>query len=139
MRCGCYAKAGGARPYSIRSTALFLPPLVCLGSLCVYHHHYDASLFFVPALLWGLVLARQGLPRWGAFMSAPLLAIILILPFGFAQNLASKLFGEHGIGLLKLSFPLALTAALVGSLALLFRGLRAAEPAVAPVSSGPPS
>jgi hypothetical protein len=119
-------------PYSVRSTALFLPPLVCLGSLCVYHHHYDVSLFFVPVLLWGLVLGRESSPRWGVFMAAPLLGIMLLLPFGFAQNMASKLFGEHGIGLLKLSFPVALTAALIGSLAMLFRGLREAEPELAP-------
>lgn len=119
--------------YSLRTTALFLAPLVCLGSLCVYHHHYDASPFFVVALLWAFVLGPDSASRRAMLWAAPLLAMLLVLPFGFAQNVASKLLGNTGIGLLKLSFPVALTAALIGSLTLLFRGLRAAEPPLAPL------
>lgn len=111
-------------PYGVRSTALFLPPLVCLGSLCVYHHHYDLSPFFVPVLLWLFVLRPNAGPAWGAWLSLPLLAMALLLPFGKAQNIAGALLGETGIGLLKLSFPVALTLALFGSMAVLSRGLR---------------
>jgi hypothetical protein len=116
-------------PFDVRSTALFLPPLVCLGSLCVYHHHYDLSPFFVPVLLWLFVLRPVAQPRWAVWLSLPLLAMMLLLAFGKAQDVAGALLGETGIGLLKLSFPVALTLSLCGSLLVLWRGLREAQPA----------
>lgn len=107
------------QPASLRSTALFLPPLVCLGSLCVYHHQYDASLFFAPALLSYFALGKQLRPRWAVFLALPLVGMILVLPIGVAQKFASALLGVLGVGLLKLSFPVAFTLALAGSLIVL--------------------
>jgi len=107
-------------PLSLRSTALFLPPLVCLGSLCVYHHQYDAALFFAPAMLSAFVLGRELRPRWAIYVALPLLAMLLLLPIGFAQNqITNSSLGWRGVGLLKLSFPVAISLALVGSLVVL--------------------
>ena len=107
-------------PLSLRSTTLFLPPLVCLGSLCVYHHQYDAALFFAPAMLVAFVLWPGLRPRWALYLGLPLLLMMLLLPIGFAQNLITNSpLGWRGVGLLKLSFPIAFSLALVGSLCLL--------------------
>ena len=110
-----------ANPKSLRTTALFLPPLVCLGSMCVYHHHYDACLFFAPALLAYFNLGDELRPKWALLLAAPLLLMILVLPIGVVQRLANDAFGVRGIGLLKLSFPIATNLMLAGSLALLLR------------------
>jgi len=111
-------------PSTLYSTALFLPPLVCLGSLCVYHHQYDACLFFAPVIVGYFVMGRRVQPRWAALLSLPLVVMILVLPIGLTQALADTVFGAWGVGLLKLSFPIAFTSALVGSLIM----LRAGEP-----------
>ncbi|HEY0467748.1 MAG TPA: glycosyltransferase 87 family protein, partial [Polyangiaceae bacterium] len=109
-------------PMSVRSTALFLSPLVCLGSLCVYHHQYDAALFFAPALFSAFALGPELRPRWTVYLALPLLAMILVLPIGLAQNIiASSFLGWRGVGLLKLSFPVAFSLALLGSLIALSR------------------
>ena len=109
-------------PLSLRSTALFLAPLVCLGSLCVYHHQYDAALFFAPALLSAFALGPELRPRWVIYLVLPLLAMILVLPIGLAQNvIANSFLGWRGVGLLKLSFPVAFSLALLGSLVALSR------------------
>jgi hypothetical protein len=108
-------------PLSLQSTALFLPPLVCLGSLCVYHHQYDAALFFAPALLSASVFGSELRPRWAAYLQLPLIAMILLLPIGLAQRIAEDTLGWQGVGLLKLSFPVAFSLALLGSLMALSR------------------
>jgi hypothetical protein len=108
-------------PLSAQSTALFLPPLVCLGSLCVYHHQYDAALFFAPALLGALVLGPELRPRWAVYLTLPLIAMLLLLPIGLAQRIAENMLGLTGVGLLKLTFPVAFNLALIGSLVALSR------------------
>jgi hypothetical protein len=116
-------------PPNVTTTTLFLMPLVCLGSLCVYHHQYDACLFFAPALLAYLVLGSPRTPTWPALLLAPLLLMILLLPIGRVQGVLYGLFGLPGVTLLKLTFPTAFTLALAGSLTILHRGAaRAQEP-----------
>jgi len=108
-------------PITLPLTTLFLAPLICLGSLCVYHHHYDASLFLVPALLGYFVLEFRTQPKWALWLHAPLLAIIVLLPIGLVQTMAQAALGDLGVGLLKLAFPAAFSLALAGSLVLLSR------------------
>jgi Glycosyltransferase family 87 len=95
-------------------TAPVLGALVCIGSLAVYHHQYDAILFFTPLLLG--VLQRGRNRRAGAWFTAPLVAMILLLPIGQTQGVMERLMGSTGVGLLKLSFPIVVTLALVGCL-----------------------
>jgi hypothetical protein len=106
-------------PHSVSDTATFLGPLVCLGSLCVYHHHYDLCLLFTPLLLSLLGPASLRRPMWAAALTLPLIGIILLLPIGSAQTLAQSLDGLRGVGLLKLMFPAALTLALAGCMGIL--------------------
>src|SRR6185369_1536250 len=110
------------QPPTLQETTLFLAPLVCLGSLCVYHHQYDACMVFCPAVLALLVFGKRPRPAWAGLVTLPLLTMILILPIGLAQRFASALLGPVGVGLLKLSFPIAFTAALIGSIAMLRAG-----------------
>ena len=106
-------------PLSLSTTTLFLTPLVCLGSLCVYHHQYDIALFFVPVLLtyFGSLELRK--PTWALALGLPLALIVALLPIGAVQHVIEITLGSHWVGLLKLSFPVAITLALAGSLALL--------------------
>jgi hypothetical protein len=106
-------------PRSLPATTLFLTPLVLLGSLCVYHHHYDSCLFFAPVLALYFVFRRRRLHRVGVLLLCPLLLMMLFLPIGLAQNAALALAGTRGVGLLKLAFPSAVPIALIGSLLLL--------------------
>jgi hypothetical protein len=107
-----------------RTTALFLPPLVCLGLCVVYHHQYDAVSFFAPAFVVWIFLERRITPA--VVLSAPLLLMIVALPIGKAQALLEQWFGLFGVGLLKLSFPIACTLALIGGM--LNLSSRALEP-----------
>ena len=113
-------------PLSLWDTTVFVAPLVCLGSLCVYHHQYDLCLFFAPLLLavFGSGILRQS--AWALALIAPLVFMILLLPIGTAESVAESILGIRGVGLLKLTFPTALTLALAGSLVIL-RG-RAGSP-----------
>jgi hypothetical protein len=114
-------------PVTLEMTYLFLTPLVCLGSLAVYHHQYDACLFLAPILLAWFLSPRLRQPAWGALLCVPLLFIVLLLPIGMAESVMDKLFGPTGVGLVKISFPIAITLALVGSLAFLRRNLEAGQ------------
>jgi arabinofuranan 3-O-arabinosyltransferase len=105
------------RPRDLRTTAVFLGAATCLGSLGVYHHQYDAILFFAPALLGVLLFDPKY--RWGYLLVAPLIAMILLLPIGKTQAVLVNLLGLTGVGLLKLSFPVAFTLALAGCLLLI--------------------
>jgi hypothetical protein len=107
--------------HTASGTSAFLAPLLCLGSLCVYHHHYDLCLFFAPLIIAVLGASDLRRPIWAVMLAMPLVAIILFLPIGPAQALAESLLGLRGVGLLKLAFPVALTLALVGSMGILGR------------------
>ena len=110
-------------PLELSTAALFLTPLVCLGSLCVYHHQYDVALFFVPVLLTYFGPASLRKPSWALALGLPLALIVALLPIGAVQHVIEVTLGSHWVGLLKLTFPVALTLALAGSLVLLRRHL----------------
>ena len=105
------------RPKDLTTTTVFLGAMTCLGSLGVYHHQYDAILFFAPVILGVLLFDPKY--RWGYVLIAPLTAMILVLPIGKAQGVLAGMLGLTGVGLLKLSFPVAFTLALVGCLLLI--------------------
>jgi hypothetical protein len=108
-------------PSNLDATATFSAPLVCLGSLCVYHHQYDLCVFFVPILLGSFAGERLRRPTWALWLIAPLVLMMTLLPIGRAEAFVQPLFGPLGVALLKLAFPVALTLALVGSLVILRR------------------
>jgi hypothetical protein len=96
------------------NTALFLPALVCLNSCAVYHHQYDAVMFFAPVFVAWICLERRITPA--LVLCLPLLVMIVALPIGKVQDLLQQWLGLFGVGLLKLSFPVAFTLALLGSM-----------------------
>jgi hypothetical protein len=104
--------------FNATATACYLAVLVSLGSLGVYHHHYDAALFFAPAILVPLLGARA-LSTMAVALCLPLLTIILLMPVGRAQSLLLGMFGPSGVGLAKLAFPAAFSLALLGCLLIL--------------------
>lgn len=106
-------------PVTIETTQLFLLPLICLGSLAVYHHQYDACLFLAPLVLAWFLSPSLRQPAWGAVLIVPLLFTVTLLPIGKAQDILGGLLGPTGVGLVKISFPFAITLALIGSLAFL--------------------
>jgi hypothetical protein len=109
------------RDISLATTAAFLLPLVCLGSLCVYHHQYDLCLLFAPLILAYFVLDDRQEPRWAVWLMLPVVLVMLVMPIGAASQWALRFAGAIGVGLLKLTFPVVITMALIGSMALLSR------------------
>jgi hypothetical protein len=83
--------------------------------LCVYHHQYDACCFFAPVLLAGFG-APELLGSRSARLSLPFLLVIVLLPIGQAQGVIEGIFGAQWVALLKMSFPVVISVALVGAL-----------------------
>jgi len=110
-------------PGALSVTTVFVTPLVCLGSLAVYHHHYDLSLLLVPLLLTLFGAARVRRPLRALWAMAPLLFLILLAPVGKAQSIMLQRFGMTGLGWVRLMFPLAVSLTLMGSLTVLRRRL----------------
>jgi hypothetical protein len=106
-------------PISLTHTTAFLAVWVCLGTLAVYHHQYDLVLFFTPVLLALFDASFPRRPRWALALLAPLLAMMCLLPIAKLGTLLQRAFGEGAFVLLNLSFPIAVTLALIGSLRLL--------------------
>jgi hypothetical protein len=115
----CYLLFLGLRardPHSRLTGAAFLGPLIGLGTVCVYHHQYDLCLFLAPAIIAYFNRKITPIPGLTLVLTAPLLVMILALPIGAAQDLLESLFGPVGFAFLKLSFPIAVTLALIGLL-----------------------
>jgi hypothetical protein len=102
-------------PPNLLMTSMFLTPLLCLGSLAVYHHQYDLCLFFAPVLLvyFGPLQLRR--PSWTVPLLMPLLVMIALLPIGAVQHAIQSIVGDRAVGVLKLAFPVAVTLAFFGS------------------------
>lgn len=125
---------------SVSTSTTFLAALVCLGSLCVYHHQYDLCLLFAPLIMAWFAGPAVRTPAWAPWLVAPVALVMLLLPIGTAGNMLYDAFGSRGVGLMKLSFPLVLTAALIGSLAVINRavsrpGYRLPPPARSPTTT----
>jgi hypothetical protein len=103
-------------PYSRLTGAAFLGPLICLGTVCVYHHQYDLCLFLVPVLIAFFNRRITPIPNSTLILATPLLLMILALPIGKVQDLLESMFGPVGFAFLKFSFPIAVTLALIGLL-----------------------
>jgi hypothetical protein len=114
-------------------TTLFAAALVCLGSLCVYHHHYDACLLFAPLILIALGSDSVRKPSWALLLTLPLALMITIMPIGVLQSVIEASLGQHWIGLLKLSFPVCFTLSLWGLLVILRRYSARPEEATASI------
>jgi hypothetical protein len=117
------------RPVNLTTTAAFLVPLVCVGVLSVYHHHYDISPIIAPLLVLGTRFPDPKLFRraWAWWLLAPQVLMIATFPTATTQRLVVRLFGEHWIGLLNLTFPLTTTLTLVGSLVILHQIARSSK------------
>jgi hypothetical protein len=103
-------------PHSRLTGAAFLGPLICLGTVCVYHHQYDLCLFVVPILIAYFCAKVTPIPSLTLVLTAPLVVMLLALPIGALQGWLESRFGPVGFAFLKLSFPIAVTLALFGLL-----------------------
>jgi hypothetical protein len=116
------------RPVTLDRSAAYLGAAVCLGSLCVYHHDYDACLFFAPLLFGYLIFGNQRIPAWAFLFISPLALILLLLPLGQSWRFLLSHVGPPGVVLLRLSFPITLSLALVGCLGILHWQIRGRPP-----------
>jgi hypothetical protein len=109
------------RPTSLSITAAFLAPLVLLSLESTYHHHYDACLMVIPIVIFigGWRELRLGHQAGAVLLLAPFAMLITVLPIAGAQQVLLRAFGDLGLGLLNLGFPLATTLAMLGSLLIL--------------------
>jgi hypothetical protein len=108
-------------PHSPGALAMFLGPLIGLGSVCVYHHQYDLCLFLVPVLIVLFRYRTLAPPPLAVWLVLPLLAVILFMPIGTAQNLLGNAFGRTGVALVKFTFPIVTILGLFGTLVALRR------------------
>jgi hypothetical protein len=107
-------------PVAVETTAAFLGVLVCLANSVVYHHHYDISLIVAPALVWYFGAKRLREPRWANYLMLPLLLMAAFWPVAMMQHLVLRFLGPIGWGLMDLLFPLSVTAAMAGALAVAY-------------------
>jgi hypothetical protein len=127
------------RPIDVTTSAAFLAPTVLLGCACVYHHHYDISPFVAPLVVLALRARDVRPPAWTVAALAPLVVIMALLPAAQIGPLAVRLFGPSGVGLKNLMFPLSLSLAMAGSLAILRQTVKqSAHPRSTPLPDLPP-
>jgi hypothetical protein len=107
------------QPLSLRALGAFLSAFVCLGTLAIYHHQYDVSLFVAPLLLLCFTPKEPAESPWAMRLMFPLVAMGALLPVGKVQQVLRTHLGEAAVGLMNLSFPIATSLALVGSLLLI--------------------
>jgi hypothetical protein len=109
-----------AQPPSLVDSCRIMLAGTFVGLVMAYHHHYDLTML-IPGLLLAFLLRRElGLTwnRWVTWSFAPLVLMMLFLPVGWTPNQAFRLIGDRGPGLFNVTFPLATTFGLAGSLAL---------------------
>jgi Glycosyltransferase family 87 len=95
-------------------TATFLLAVTCFGLLCVYHHHYDVSAALVPLMMLGILhLGGNKLPPSFLLLTAPLVAIVALLPVALMQRLLASLGGPSAVGYMNIFFPASITLALL--------------------------
>jgi hypothetical protein len=104
------------RAPSLETTLAFLTPLICLALLCVYHHHYDASLIAVPLLLGALLRSSQTFTRPMLLSMLPFAAMAAFLPVSVARHALLSAFGPGGLAIVNFTFPVAITLMLLGGL-----------------------
>jgi hypothetical protein len=99
------------------ATATFLLALTCLGSLCVYHHHYDVSAVLVPLMMLSLLHLGGfiGLPTSFWVLAGPLIAMMAVLPMATAQRILLSVGGPATNGYVNIAFPISVTLALIAS------------------------
>ena len=98
-------------------TATFLLALTCLGTLCVYHHHYDLSAVLVPLIMLGAMHLGGAIKLPTSFwvLVAPVAAMMTLLPIATAQNILRSAGGPPASVYMNVAFPISITLALIAS------------------------
>lgn len=98
-------------------TATILLAVTCFGILCVYHHHYDLSVAFVPLMM--LAIMHLGgiiqLPTSFWVLVGPVAVIMTLLPIATSQRILLSLGGPTASGYMNIAFPISVTLALIAS------------------------
>ena len=97
------------------TTEAYLMPLTCLTLLAVYHHHYDLSLAAVPLLVTGLRGGKAALLDRRNLLLLPMVGLMALAPVGLLQTALYQV-SALAVGVVRLSFPIALTLTLWVSL-----------------------
>jgi hypothetical protein len=119
---------GAARAWKAPSVSQLAPYLLvatCLGSLIVYHHHYDMVVVLAPLLLFSLSRDTARVDGAQAWLLAPLWFMLLCLPIGQGHDLLIRWLGPSGCAVMNLSMPIAMLLGLVAGLRALWQELRA--------------
>jgi hypothetical protein len=117
----CLACIRMAQPPSLADSCRVALAGTLVGLLVVYHHHYDLAMLIPPLLLAAMLHRELGLTwsRWVVWSFAPIAFIMLFVPAARAPKVVGSIVGHRGPGLVNVSFPLATTLALGGSLAII--------------------
>ncbi len=105
----------GKRCTEPEATAAFLGPLVCLSLLVVYHHHYDASLLFIPLIVY--LFGPDRIKRLPGIMwfAVPLIFYIGIYPVHVVDNTLGRLAGPAAAQAMKLTPAVVTLIAMIAS------------------------
>ena len=116
----CLACLRMVQPPSLADSCRIMLAGTCVGLVIVYHHHYDLAMLIPPLLLVAMLHRELGLSwsRWVAWSFLPVTVLILFLPANWAPDAMDSIVGYRGPGLVHVSFPIAMTLALAGSLAM---------------------
>jgi hypothetical protein len=110
----------------------------CVGLVIVYHHHYELVMLIPPLLLAAMLHRELGLTwsRWTTWSFVPITLIMLLVPASLGTNAFYSLLGQNGPGLFNITFPLATTLALIGSLAMVSASMNSSDDRVARAAEG---
>jgi hypothetical protein len=97
----------------------FLGPVACLGTLFIYHNHYETVLLLVPALayLYGPTSLRNLKPVW--WFLVPLAAYISVYPVAKVSIYAQTHFSPNGFAYAKAIGSFVVLIVYIASLAAL--------------------
>lgn len=109
-----------AQPPSLADSCRIMLAGSLVGLLVVYHHHYDLAMLIPPLLLAAMLYRELKLSwsSWVVWSFAPLVFIMLFVPAAKATSTVGSIVGDRGPGLVNVTFPIATTLALFGSLAM---------------------
>jgi hypothetical protein len=99
--------------------SIFVMSAVCLGTLAVYHHHYDMSPLLAPLLGWLLGPRGSKDSKMGIALLVPLIVVMIVVPVATTQRFVLSYLGGRFWGVLNVVFPITLTAGFAGALLLL--------------------
>jgi Glycosyltransferase family 87 len=127
-----------SQPPSMADSCRIMLAGTCVGLVIVYHHHYELVMLIPPLLLAAMLHRELDLTwsRWTTWSFMPITLIMLLVPASLGTNTFYSLLGQNGPGVFNLTFPVATTLALFGSLIMVIASMNSSDDWVASAAEG---